>query len=230
MLGASGPSDGLARSRTLSLARSGPCVARPWCALIAALIVAAVRGDLCRRPLRDDDRHAALISPKVAWRSNEQAVDDGLPATRRRRCSSWSTARRPNSPRTARRRLAEALAADKAHFRSVSAPTAAISSRAKGCCSARPPRCSDATAALIKAQPLLGPLAARSLAARGRRRARRRARRGGAAARPSRRHRDGRCARSPRRSTRARRQTGLFLMAEAVRQPAAARRRRRAAG
>ena len=102
---------------------------------------------------------AALISPDVDWRRQERAVEAAFP-----QLSDVMVVvidgRTPELAERAAASLATTLAADKAHFRRVSRPDGGDFFGREGLLFGSPVEVGHATAALIDAQPLLGPLAA----------------------------------------------------------------------
>ena len=134
-------------------------VARPWTTLIAALIVAAAALFYTAGHFAMTTDTAELISPEVSWRQHERAMDDAFPQLR----DSMLVVVDGTTPELAEAgadRLAAALAADHAHFRNVSRPDGGEFFAREGLLYGSTEDVREATAALIKAQPLLGPLAA----------------------------------------------------------------------
>jgi len=100
-----------------------------------------------------------LISPKVAWRQNESALDKAFP-------QDTATAliiidgQTPELAEAGAAKLAAALAADSAHFHNVRRPDGGDYLARNGIMFGSVQDVAATTHALIKAQPLLGPLAA----------------------------------------------------------------------
>jgi hopanoid biosynthesis associated RND transporter like protein HpnN len=137
----------------------GAAVARPWATLIAAIVLAAAAVIYTAGHFAMTTDTAALISPDVPWRVHERAMDDAFPQLR----DSMLVVVDGKTPELAEdgaARLAAALAADPAHFRNVSRPDGGDFFAREGLLYGSPQEVHDATAALINAQPLLGPLAA----------------------------------------------------------------------
>ena len=105
---------------------------------------------------------AALISPDVDWRKQERAMEAAFPQLSDVMLVVVDGA----TPELAEDARGQADRAAGRRPRRISgwsgAPMAAIISRARGCCSDRAEDVRQATAALIEAQPMLGPLARRS--------------------------------------------------------------------
>ena len=133
--------------------------ARPWllaCATALATLVAlwfaATRFEMVTNT-------QALISPKVQWRVDEAAVNDAFPQL------TDSTlviidGKTPELAELGAARLAERLAADKRHFRSVKRPDAGAFLTSNGLLFGSVAEVEATTRGLVQAQPLLGPLAA----------------------------------------------------------------------
>src|SRR5690242_17892622 len=137
----------------------GAAVARPWATLAAALVLAVAAIVYVAGHFAMTTDTAELISPTVPWRVHERAMDDAFPQLR----DSMLVVVDGKTPELAEdgaARLAAALAADHAHFRNVSRPDGGDFFAREGLLYGSAKEVNDATAALIKAQPLLGPLAA----------------------------------------------------------------------
>ncbi|MBY8828111.1 MMPL family transporter [Hephaestia mangrovi] len=137
----------------------GAAVARPWATLAAALVLAMAAIVYVAGHFAMTTDTAELISPTVPWRVHERAMDDAFPQLR----DSMLVVVDGKTPELAEdgaARLAAALAADHAHFRNVSRPDGGDFFAREGLLYGSVKEVNDATAALIKAQPLLGPLAA----------------------------------------------------------------------
>ena len=134
-------------------------IRRPWVTLaIAALLTALALVVAVDRFAMTTDT-AALISPDVDWRQRERAVEAAFP-----QLSDVMVVvidgRTPELAEGAAASLAAKLAVDKAHFRRVSRPDGGDFFGREGLLFGSPAEVQHATAALIDAQPLLGPLAA----------------------------------------------------------------------
>ena len=134
-------------------------VARPWATLIAALVLAAAAIVYTAGHFTMTTDTAALISPEVDWRQHERAMDDAFPQLRDSMLIVVDGAT-PELAEDGAARLAAALAQDSAHFRNVSRPDGGDFFAREGLLYGSTQDVREATAALIKAQPLLGPLAA----------------------------------------------------------------------
>ncbi|MGY2735224.1 hopanoid transporter HpnN [Sphingomonas sp. UYP23] len=101
---------------------------------------------------------AALISPKIAWRQNEKAVETAFP-----QLSDVLLVivdgKTPELAEAATAKLAAALAADTTHFRRVQRPDGGAFFDREGLLFGSTAEVQASTKALIGAQPLLGPLA-----------------------------------------------------------------------
>jgi uncharacterized protein len=137
----------------------GASLARPWLTLglsmllaLLALAVAAMRFEMTTDT-------AALISPDVAWRQQERAMEGAFPQL----ADSMLVVidgQTPELAEDAAARLATRMEADKAHFRRVSRPDGGDFFAREGLLFQPLRDVQRTTADLIKAQPLLGPLAA----------------------------------------------------------------------
>ncbi|MET3760306.1 MMPL family transporter [Sphingomonas sp. UYEF23] len=101
---------------------------------------------------------AALISPKIAWRQNEKAVETAFP-----QLSDVLLVivdgKTPELAEAATAKLSAALAADTTHFRRVQRPDGGAYFDREGLLFGSTAEVQASTKALIGAQPLLGPLA-----------------------------------------------------------------------
>lgn len=102
---------------------------------------------------------SALISPDVAWRQHERAFDDAFPQLRDSMVIVID-GKTPELAEDSASRLAAALTGDNAHFRNVRRPDGGDFFASEGLLYASTSEVRDTTAALVKAQPMLGPLAA----------------------------------------------------------------------
>ena len=101
----------------------------------------------------------ALISPKVAWRVNEAALNTAFPQLTETTLVVID-GETPELAESAAARLAERLAADKARFRAVKRPDGGAWLTRHGVLFGSVAQVQSTTQSLIAAQPLLGPLAA----------------------------------------------------------------------
>jgi hopanoid biosynthesis associated RND transporter like protein HpnN len=101
---------------------------------------------------------AALISPRIAWRQNEKAVETAFP-----QLSDVLLVivdgKTPELAEAATAKLSAALAEDKTHFRTVQRPDGGAYFDREGLLFGSTAEVKASTKALIDAQPLLGPLA-----------------------------------------------------------------------
>ena len=134
-------------------------VRRPWavlglCGLLALIALAVAVG---RFAMTTDT--GALISADVPWRQQERAMETAFPQLRDNLLIVIDGAT-PELAEQATARLAGRLARDKAHFRIVSRPDGGDYFAREGLLFGSRDEVRRATAALVEAQPLLGPLAA----------------------------------------------------------------------
>ena len=134
-------------------------IRRPWLTLAAALVLAALAVIYTAGHFAMTTDTAALISPNVSWRQHERAFDNAFPQLRDSMVVVVD-GKTPELAEDAANRLSQALAADHAHFRNVRRPDGGDFFNREGLLFASPAAVNDATATLVKAQPLLGPLAA----------------------------------------------------------------------
>ncbi len=102
---------------------------------------------------------AALISPEVDWRRNEKAVETAFPQLTDAMLVIVD-GKTPELAEDATIRLTQRLADDTAHFRLVRRPDGGAYFDRQGLLFASTAEVKATTASLVKAQPLLGPLAA----------------------------------------------------------------------
>jgi len=119
---------------------------------LAALAVVATRFDMSTDT-------SSLISPTVPWRQHEQAFDAAFPQLRDSMLVVID-GETPELAEDAAIRLSDALAHDAAHVRNVRRPDGGDFFNREGLLFGSDQDVRDATAAMVKAQPLLGPLAA----------------------------------------------------------------------
>ncbi|MEO5866348.1 MAG: MMPL family transporter [Sphingomonas sp.] len=134
-------------------------VRRPVLTLTASLLLAAIALLFTAGHFAMTTDTAELISPNVAWRQHERAMDDAFPQLRDAMLVVVDGAT-PELAEQAAATLAAKMAADAKHFRAVSRPDGGDFFAREGLLFGLPGDVRDATATLIKAQPLLGPLAA----------------------------------------------------------------------
>ena len=134
-------------------------IRRPWLtvALTLGLAVLAIFYTAGHLAMTTDT--AELISPKVDWRVHERAMDDAFPQLRDATLVVVD-GRTPELAEDGAARLVAEMASDTKHFRSVRRPDGGDFFAREGLLFASPAEVRDTTAALIKAQPLLGSLAA----------------------------------------------------------------------
>ena len=134
-------------------------VRRPWLTLVAALVLAALAllVTIDRFAMTTDT--ADLISPKVEWRQRERAMETAFPQLRDVMLV-MVDGETPELAEDGAVRLADRLASDKAHFRLVTRPDGGDFLGREGLLFGSEKEVRDSTAALVEAQPLLGPLAA----------------------------------------------------------------------
>ncbi|MFZ5796080.1 MAG: MMPL family transporter [Pseudomonadota bacterium] len=133
-------------------------VRRPFAvlALCLALVVGATVYAATHFAMTTDT--AALISPKIAWRQNEKAVETAFP-----QLSDVLLVivdgKTPELAEAATAKLSAALAEDTRHFRTVQRPDGGAFFDREGLLFGSTASVKASTKALIDAQPLLGPLA-----------------------------------------------------------------------
>jgi len=134
-------------------------IARPWISLgiglllgLAAILIAAARFEMTTDT-------AALISTNVPWRQQERAMERDFPQLTDAMLVVVD-GRTPELTESAAAKLSAHMAADKAHFRRVSRPDGGDFFAREGLLFESHADVQRATADLIKAQSLLGPLAA----------------------------------------------------------------------
>ena len=133
-------------------------VRRPLAVLgLCLALVAAATGFAASHFAMTTDT-AALISPEIAWRKNEKAVETAFPQLRDVLLVIVD-GRTPELAEAATIKLSAALAADSAHFRTVQRPDGGAFFDREGLLFGSTAEVKASTKALIDAQPLLGPLA-----------------------------------------------------------------------
>ncbi len=134
-------------------------VRRPWAVIAAALVLALAAGWFAATHFAMSTDTAQLIAPTVDWRRDEIALDTGFPQNRDLIAVVVDGAT-PEAAEIAAATLARRLTADRAHFRAVRRPDATPFLRRNGLLLGSTEDVRATTAALITAQPFLGPLAA----------------------------------------------------------------------
>ncbi|GAC1612572.1 MAG: MMPL family transporter [Novosphingobium sp.] len=134
-------------------------IRRPWLTVALAVGLAVLAMFYTAGHLAMTTDTAELISPKVDWRVHERAMDEAFPQLRDATLVVVD-ARTPELAEDGAARLAAEMTADTRHFRSVRRPDGGDFFAREGLLFASQAEVRDTTAALIKAQPLLGSLAA----------------------------------------------------------------------
>ena len=137
----------------------GVAVARPWATLACSLLLTLLALFFAADRFAMTTDTAQLISPDVAWRQQERRVEVAFPQL----SDAMLVVVDGRTPELAERgaaALADMLAADHAHFRRVTRPDGGAFFAREGLLYGSVAEVKAATAALVEAQPLLGPLAA----------------------------------------------------------------------
>ena len=134
-------------------------ILRPWLTVALAFGLAVLAIFYTAGHLAMTTDTAELISPTVDWRVHERAMDGAFPQLRDATLVVVD-GRTPELAEDSAARLAAEMTADTKHFRSVRRPDGGDFFAREGLLFASPSEVRDTTAALIKAQPLLGSLAA----------------------------------------------------------------------
>ncbi len=134
-------------------------VRRPWTVVAVALAVVIAAGWFAAGHFAMNTDTATLIAPTVDWRRDEIAVDTAFPQNRDLIAVVVDGAT-PETAEIAASSLATRLAADPTHFQSVRRPDATPFLRRNGVLLGSTAEVRATAAALIVAQPFLGPLAA----------------------------------------------------------------------
>jgi hopanoid biosynthesis associated RND transporter like protein HpnN len=134
-------------------------IGRPWLTVLIALAVTAGAILVAIGHFSMTTDTAELISPDVDWRKQEHAMDDAFPQLRDAMLIVVD-GKTPELAEDAATRLSVRMSADPTHFRSVRRPDGGEFLSKEGLLFGSTAEVRDTTAALIKAQPLLGPLAA----------------------------------------------------------------------
>ena len=134
-------------------------IRRPWLTLGLALAIAAAALLFTLGHFAMSTDTAELISPNVAWRQQERAMDDAFPQLRDSMVIVVDGAT-PELAEDGAAHLAERLGSDTAHFRRISRPDGGDFLAREGLLLGSTEDARQTTAALVDAAPLLGPLAA----------------------------------------------------------------------
>jgi hopanoid biosynthesis associated RND transporter like protein HpnN len=134
-------------------------VQRPWLTLLAGALFTLLSLIVIADRMAMTTDTAALISPKVDWRQQEQRMERAFPQLRDNMLVIID-GDTPEQAEDATVRLAVALGADKAHFRRVTRPDGGDFFAREGLLFGSVDEVRSATKAMIDAQPMLGPLAA----------------------------------------------------------------------
>ncbi len=134
-------------------------VRRPVAVLVVVLAIVVAAGWFAATHFAMSTDTAQLIAPTVDWRRDEIALDTGFPANRDLIAVVVDGAT-PEAAEIAAATLADRLTRDHAHFRRVRRPDATPFLRQNGLLLGTTEDVRSTTAALIAAQPFLGPLAA----------------------------------------------------------------------
>ncbi len=134
-------------------------VRRPRAVLAAALALVVAAGWFAATHFAMSTDTAQLIAPRTDWRRDEIALDTGFPQNRDLIAIVVDGAT-PEAAEIAAATLADRLARDRAHVRRVRRPDATPFLRQNGLLLGTTEDVRATTAALIAAQPFLGPLAA----------------------------------------------------------------------
>nr|WP_269454033.1 MMPL family transporter [Sphingomonas sp. CCH10-B3] len=132
---------------------------RAWLLLLALMLATVGAGWFAANNFAMTTDTQALISPKVAWRVNEAAVNKAFPQ-QALTILVIVDGKTPELAELATARLAERLASDKAQFQSVKRPDGGTWLSQHGLLFGSVAEVRSTTQSLIAAQPLLGPLAA----------------------------------------------------------------------
>lgn len=134
-------------------------VRRPWLTLILSLVLAGVSLFFTAARFDMTTDTAALISPDIDWRRQERAMEAAFPQLRDVMVVVID-GQTPELAEDAAAKLTVQLGEDKAHFKLVRRPDGGEFFAREGLLFGSREDVRKATAALIEAQPMLGPLAA----------------------------------------------------------------------
>ncbi|WP_375392821.1 MMPL family transporter [uncultured Sphingomonas sp.] len=132
---------------------------RPLAVLVACLVLAAIAIAYAAQTFAMNTDTGALISPKVAWRRDEAAVEAAFPQLQDA-VLVIVDGRTPELAEAGAARLAETLGRDRRHFNAVRRPDGGPFFAREGLLFGSVADVRATTAALIEAQPLLGAVAA----------------------------------------------------------------------
>lgn len=135
------------------------CIRRPWLTLGLCLLLATISLVIAAGRFAMTTDTSALISPDVDWRRQERAMEAAFPQLRDAMLVIVD-GETPELAEDGAARLAARLAEDKAHFRIVGRPDGGDYFAREGLLFGSREDVRKTTAALIEAQPMLGPLAA----------------------------------------------------------------------
>jgi hopanoid biosynthesis associated RND transporter like protein HpnN len=134
-------------------------ISRPWLTLGLALLLTLIGAFTAATRFQMTTDTSALISPNVPWRQQERAMESAFPQL----TDSMLVVidgRTPELAEDAAAKLSARMAADKVHFRRITRPDGGDFFAREGLLFQSKAEVQATTASLIKAQPLLGPLAA----------------------------------------------------------------------
>ncbi len=134
-------------------------ISRPWLTLALALIVTAFGLFIAADRIAMTTDTAALISPKVPWRQQEQRMETAFPQLRDNMLIVID-GETPELAEDAAARLSASLSDNKTHFRLVTRPDGGDFFAREGLLFGSVEDVRSATQSMIDAQPMLGPLAA----------------------------------------------------------------------
>ena len=134
-------------------------VARPWRTALLCLLLAALGAAFAATHFRMTTDTAELISPQVDWRRHERAMDAAFPQFSQVMLVVVD-GQTPELAEDAAAKLSAKMTADTAHFRAVRRPDGGDFFAREGLLFGSVAEVRSATEALVRAQPLLGPLAA----------------------------------------------------------------------
>ncbi|HWK34919.1 MMPL family transporter [Sphingomonas sp.] len=134
-------------------------IRRPWLTVLLCLVLAGLAFAVAAQRFSMTTDTAALISPDVDWRRQESAMKDAFPQLRDAMLVVVD-GQTPELAESGAARLAARLGEDRAHFQLVRRPDGGDFFAREGLLFRSPADVRQATATLIEAQPLLGPLAA----------------------------------------------------------------------
>jgi len=134
-------------------------IARPWLTLGLALLLTLIGAFTAATRFQMTTDTSALISPNVPWRQQERAMESAFPQLTDS-ILVVIDGQTPELAEDAAAKLSARMAADTTHFRRVTRPDGGDFFAREGLLFQSKAEVQVTTASLIKAQPLLGPLAA----------------------------------------------------------------------